>query len=98
MAAAKVASREGEDRKAVDTLTLALVIEPTNLVAQVRRAEALEYLGSAKEAISAYEGALQGSAVGFKPLRAFISAQALRVRMHGPKSRPAISVLRHMSY
>jgi hypothetical protein len=98
MAAAKVASREGEDRKAVDALALALMIEPINLVAQVRRAEALEYLGSAKEAISAYEEALQGAAVGSKTLRAFISTQALRVRIYGPKTRPAISVLRYMSY
>lgn len=89
MAAATAASWNGQDRKAIEAIDFALTVEPADLVAHFRKAEAFEYLGRDREAIRAYEEILQSVPIASKALKAFIAAQTLRVRVHGTKNRPA---------
>ncbi len=97
MAAASVASWEGWDDKAIHALGFALDARP-DMVAHFRKAEALEHLGFGERAILAYEEALRSTSNPSNALKAFIASQVKRVRVHGPKSRPATSGLRHALY
>ena len=90
MAAAKVANIGGEDRNAIEALKLAVSFKPADAVANFKLARAFERIGSAQEAIEAYESALRDPSIDTEDLKGFIATQALRVRDKGPDQRSPI--------
>lgn len=90
MAAAMVASIGSEDRNAIEALKQALSIRPNDIIANFRLARSFERIGSATEAIKAYQAALLDPTIDVEELRAFIADQAERVGEKGPDQRSPI--------
>lgn len=90
MAAARVASIGSEDKNAIEALKHALMIKPYDVIANFRLARSFERIGSATEAIKAYETALLDPTIDAEELKAFISDQVQRVREKGPEQRSPI--------
>jgi len=90
MAAAKAANAGGEDRNSITALKQAVALKPKNVVANFRLARSYERIGSAKEAIDAYEAAFLDPSVDSEELKEFIAAQVQRVREMGPEQRSPI--------
>lgn len=90
MAAAKAANTGGEDRNSIAALKLSVELRPKDVVANYWLARAFERIGSAQEAIEAYEAALHDPSIDSEELKGFIAAQAQRVREKGPEQRSPI--------
>ena len=95
MAAVEVANRVDDARRSIDTLKHAILLKPTDVVANFWLARAYERLGSAKEAVQAYETALMDPSITSEHLKAFLNRQVQRVRINGPDRGPALSTLKY---
>ena len=95
MAAVEVANKVDDARRSIDTLKHVLIFKPTDLVANFWLARAYERIGSAKEAIRAYETALMDTSITSEDLKAFLASQVQRVRIHGPDRGPALSTFKY---
>jgi len=96
--AAQAALNEYDCRKEIEYLKKAVSLRSSDLVANFRLANAMEGVGNATMAISAYHEALLDPLLNSGELREFIYAQIKRVESRGPTKKPPIPGLRHMSY
>ena len=90
LAAARVASIGREDKNAIEALKHALFIKPHDVIANFRLARSFERIGSATEAIAAYEAALLDSTIDAEELKTFIADQVVRIKDKGPEQRSPI--------
>lgn len=96
--AAQAALKEYDCRKEIEYLRKAVSLRLADLVANCRLANAMERIGNAPAAISAYQAALSDPSLDSTELREFIAAQIKRVESQGPTQKPPIPGLRHMIY
>ena len=88
---------DGDYLKAIKALESALEIHSTDLITNVRLAEAYEYLGNAEKAVDIYSTIMDFSSISSK-LKEYIGRQIERVRQEGPKKAPPMPGLRYMTY
>lgn len=96
--AAQAALKEYDCRKEIEYLRKAVSLHSKDLVANFWLANAMERVGNAPAAISAYQAALSDPSLDSAELREFIAAQIKRVESQGPTQKPPIPGLRHMVY
>lgn len=90
MAAAKAANAGSEDRNSLTALKLAVALKPKDMVVNFKLARTFERIGSAQEAIEAYEAAFQEPSIDSEALKGFLAAQVQRVKEKGPEQRSPI--------
>jgi hypothetical protein len=90
MAAAKAANAGSEDRNSLAALKLAVALRPKDIVVNFKLARTFERIGSAQEAIAAYEAASHDPSIDSDALKGFIAAQVKRVKEKGPEQRSPI--------
>jgi tetratricopeptide (TPR) repeat protein len=83
---AKFYARDGRLKDAIRVLRDALLIRPTNLIANYRIATLLESVGSGDDAISHYQLAEEDQLVS-KDLKVYLETQIRRVRTEGPRQK-----------
>ncbi len=96
--AAQAALKDSDCRKEIEFLRKAVSERPTDLVANCRLAAAMESVGKADAAISAYQAALSDPSLDSAELKEFITAQIKRVESRGPTKKPPIPGLKYISY
>lgn len=96
--ASEIATKEYDYDNAIQFLRQAVSSKPYDLVANYRLATALERVGDADNAISAYEAAKQDPSIKSPELKEFISNQIERVKTKGPTKKPPMSGLKYMTW
>ncbi len=90
LAAAHAANVGSEWNNELAALKQAVVLRPTDLIANYRLARAYERTGSAQDAIKAYEASLNDPSIDTPELRNFVVSQVQRVRAKGPQEASPI--------
>ncbi len=85
LAAAHAANAGSEYKNEITALKQAVMLKPNDLVANYRLARAYERIGSAQDAIEAYEASLNDPSIDTPELRKFIASQIQRVKEKGPQ-------------
>ena len=88
---------DGDYLKAIKALVSALEIHSTDLITNVRLAEAYEYAGKGEKAVDIYSTIMDFSSISSK-LKEYIGRQIERVRQEGPKKAPPMPGLRYMTH
>jgi hypothetical protein len=94
---ATTAARTADWPQAVEHLKSASGLKPSNIVANVRLAQALEAVGDGTGALAAYELAKDGGRALSPQIEEYVQKQIERVQARGPNKQPLCGVLRFMS-
>lgn len=90
LAAGHAANVGSEFNNELAAMKQAVMLRPTDLIANYRLARVFERLGSAQDAIKAYEAGLTDPSIDTPELRKFIVSQAERVKKNGPQQASPI--------
>jgi hypothetical protein len=90
LAAAHAANVGSEWNNELAALKQAVMLRPTDLIANYRFARAYERTGSAQDAIKAYEASLNDPSIDTPELRKFVTSQVQRVNGKGPQEASPI--------
>jgi tetratricopeptide (TPR) repeat protein len=96
MSMAWAAAKEDQHQQTIEYLQEAVTLKKDDLVANIRLGVSWERLGKGREAIQAYEMALQDPTIDSQPLKEFLSSQVDRVKTNGPQKGTPYRYLKYI--
>jgi hypothetical protein len=90
LAAGHAANVGSEFNNELTALKRAVMVRPTDLIANYRLARSFERIGAAQDAIKAYETSLNDPSIDTPELRKFLTSQVERVKEKGPQQASPI--------